>query len=244
MKSGLLVCLVSSLAATLVGCGSDGSPATDAAVADTGRRNDSNASNDPTAGDAATDAGIPGPGVDWRSADAAPDVATPDGMTDGKPDGMTDGKPDGSSDGGFNAMPDLAAIDTTPSTADANRVDSITPSADGGCTGWTTLQRISPAEAVALMAKIDPIVINVHIPYEGDIPGTDTSIPYNDVDAIDAYLHQDHCAEILLVCKSGGMSKSAGDQLTKRGYLRVRDLAGGMVAWEAAGYPLLKDGGT
>ena len=115
---------------------------------------------------------------------------------------------------------------------------------DGGCSGWTTLARISPAAALELIATVNPIVINVHVPSEGDIPGTDMSIPYDDVKAIDAYLHQDHCAEVLLVCKSGGMSKSAGDQLVKLGYLRVRDLAGGMMAWDAAGYPLLKDGGT
>lgn len=232
MKGGLIICLVSSLAATLVGCGSDGSPATDAAVADAGHRNDSNVSNDPKAGDTATEVGPPDARVDWRAADATPDIA----ITDAMADTMADGR--------FDATPDLATVDADLSSPDATRVDGVGLPADGGCTGWTTLQRISPAEAVALMAKIDPVVINVHVPYEGDIPGTDASIPYNDVDAIDAYLHQDHCAEILLVCKSGGMSKSAGDQLIKRGYLRVRDLAGGMVAWEASGYPLLKDGGT
>jgi rhodanese-related sulfurtransferase len=117
-------------------------------------------------------------------------------------------------------------------------------SSDGGCTGWTTLQRISPAEAADLIATANPIVINVHIPYAGDIPGTDTDIPYNNVQAIDAYLNGDHCADILLVCLSGSMSQTAGNDLIKLGYLRVRDLNGGMNAWVAAGYTLLKDGGT
>jgi rhodanese-related sulfurtransferase len=142
-----------------------------------------------------------------------------------------------SEDAADQGQPDAAELDASDDGA-------VALSGEGGCTGWTTLARLSPAEVVDLMAKTDPIVINVHIPYEGDIPGTDTSIPYDDVDALDAYLHQDHCAEILLVCKSGGMSKSAGDKLIKLGYLRVRDLAGGMVAWQASGYPLLKDGGT
>jgi rhodanese-related sulfurtransferase len=95
-----------------------------------------------------------------------------------------------------------------------------------------------------LIATTDPIVINVHIPYEGDIPGTDTSIPYTDVDAIEDYLKHDHCADVLLVCRSDHMSQIAGDELVKRGYLRVRDLKGGFTAWQNAGYPLLKDGGT
>ena len=69
-------------------------------------------------------------------------------------------------------------------------------------------------------------------------------IPYNDVAALDAYLNGDHCADIILVCLSGGMSQSAGDGLVKLGYLRVHDLNGGMTAWQSAGYPLLKDGGS
>jgi phage shock protein E len=162
--------------------------------------------------------------VDGAALEAAPADVPPDGSpADTKPDGTTDGP---------------VADGTTADTADA-----AASGGEAGCTGWSTLVRVSPAELADLMSKTDPIVINVHIPYEGDIPGTDTSIPYNDVAAIDAYLHGDHCAEVVLICKSGGMSKSAGDELVKRGYLRVRDLAGGFVAWQAAGYPLLKDGG-
>lgn len=111
------------------------------------------------------------------------------------------------------------------------------------CTGWTSLQRLSPTDAHDLLATLDPFVINVHVPYEGDIPGTDTEIPYSDVDAIENYAGHDHCAEVLLICKSGGMSQSAGNELVKRGYLRVRDLLGGMQAWEAAGYSLTHSGG-
>jgi rhodanese-related sulfurtransferase len=144
---------------------------------------------------------------------------------------------------------ETSAVDKpTAETSVADKPTAEVPTSDGlagdgGCTGWNSLKRLSPAEAADLIATSDPIVINVHIPYAGDIPGTDTSIPYNDVDAIEAYLHNDLCAEILLVCHSGGMSLSAGNELIKRGYLRVRDLNGGMVAWEAAGYALLKDGG-
>ena len=129
--------------------------------------------------------------------------------------------------------------------ADARSADgpSAETSSEAGCSGWTTLKRLSPAEVADLLATSDPIVINVHIPYAGDIPGTDTSIPYNNVDAIETYLKRDHCADVVLVCLSGGMSQSAGNELVKRGYLRVRDLNGGMQAWEAAGYALLKDGG-
>ena len=144
---------------------------------------------------------------------------------------------DGASDLAPPAM-DMNAMDTS---VDLPGRDTLS---DASCSGWSALKRLSPAEAADLLATSDPIVINVHIPYAGDIPGTDTSIPYNQVDAIETYLKHDPCADVLLVCLSGGMSQTAGNELVKRGYLRVRDLSGGMQAWQSAGYPLLKDGGT
>jgi len=134
---------------------------------------------------------------------------------------------------------DLLAVDKPGADESA-----IEPGTDAGCSGWTTLLRLSPAEVASLIATSNPIVINVHVPYAGDIPGTDTSIPYSNVDAIETYLNHDRCADVVLVCMSGGMSQSAGNELIKRGYLRVRDLNGGMQAWQSAGYPLVKDGGS
>ena len=159
---------------------------------------------------------------------------------------FSDIQPDG---GGTATEASVAEVESVDTPALDGGIDTAIDTAtsievDAGCNGWTTLKRLPPAELAALMTTSDPIVINVHVPYEGDIPGTDTSIPFNQVDAIEAYLHYDHCADVVLVCMSGSMSQSAGNELVKRGYLRVRDLAGGMGAWQAAGYPLLKDGGT
>lgn len=126
-----------------------------------------------------------------------------------------------------------------PGTVDAGADVSALVAQDAvSCTGWTSLQRLSPEQVQDLLTTIDPFVINVHVPFEGDIPQTDVEIPYYDVNAIEAFVGHDHCADILLVCKSGGMSQSAGNELVTRGYLRVRDLAGGMQAWQAAGHPL------
>jgi len=155
---------------------------------------------------------------------------------------VPDGRP---SDGtGDRSAADTELADVGAEVGAKDSGDAGMGGDQAACTGWTTLVRLLPAELSDLMTKIDPIIINVHIPYEGDIPGTDTSIPYNQVDDIETYLHKDHCADVVLVCKTGGMSKTAGDELVKRGYLRVRDLDGGMQAWQAAGYPLLKDGGS
>ena len=158
---------------------------------------------------------------------------------------FTESQTDGGGTSSEASVPEVESADALALDAALAASDTTTSAAvDTGCSGWTTLKRLPPAELADLMATSDPIVIDVHVPYGGDIPGTDTSIPYDQVDAIEAYLHDDHCADVVLVCMSGSMSQSAGNELVKRGYLRVRDLVGGMLAWQAAGYPLLKDGGT
>jgi rhodanese-related sulfurtransferase len=247
----------------LAGCKSSSSPAADAALAD------GPAAPDVSAGDANGDSAVATKNDDaalTNDATALPDEPVPrdTGGGDVAPDlRPADLRP--ADNGATVEAPaadrpaaDSAAAEAPPAerpgadtVADVSRSEATVPDGpqtdaggDAGCTGWTTLQRLSPAQASDLIAAANPIVINVHIPYAGDIPGTDVDIPYNNVDAIEAYLNYDHCADILLVCESGGMSQSAGNELIKRGYLRVRDIAGGMAAWVAAGYPLLKDGGA
>ncbi|GAB4496003.1 MAG: hypothetical protein Fur0016_33210 [Anaerolineales bacterium] len=42
---------------------------------------------------------------------------------------------------------------------------------------------VSPAELKAMLQNKDFIFVNVHIPFEGNIPGTDLSIPYDQIGA-------------------------------------------------------------
>lgn len=46
--------------------------------------------------------------------------------------------------------------------------------------------------------------------------------------------------EILLICRSGNRSGKAADRLAARGYTNVKNVEGGMLAWEANGYPAVK----
>ena len=142
-----------------------------------------------------------------------------------------DAATDGASDG---AMGDGAIGDGVSDGADA--VADVGP-CDGAPT-YATLQRLAPAPLEALIQAESPIIIDVHVPYAGKLPGTAADIPYTNVDAIETFLGHDHCADVVLTCLSGGMSLSAGDALVARGYLRVHDLLGGMTAWQAAGYPI------
>jgi phage shock protein E len=91
--------------------------------------------------------------------------------------------------------------------------------------------------AAMLRARAFPL-INVHIPYEGEIEGTDLFIPFDQVEANLGKLPSDRQARIVLYCRSGSMSTTAARALAKRGYTDVWNLDGGTLAWEQAGYPL------
>jgi len=105
--------------------------------------------------------------------------------------------------------------------------------------GVPTLGEISPQDLHAAL-QVQPkgfLLINVHTPYAGVVPGTDKSIPYTDVDGLAAYIgNLDQGA--VLTCLGGPMSTSAGDALVARGFRKISELKGGMNAWVAAGYSL------
>jgi rhodanese-related sulfurtransferase len=84
----------------------------------------------------------------------------------------------------------------------------------------------------------DYIVVNVHIPYEGEVEGTDTHVPYNEIDALTSALPE-KTAAIILYCRSGRMSEEASRALVDLGYTQVWDVPGGMNAWQLSGREVL-----
>ncbi len=103
-------------------------------------------------------------------------------------------------------------------------------------------QNIAPVELNTMLKDKDFVFINVHIPFEGNIAGTDLSIAYDQItDPFNlAQLPADKSAKIVLYCRSGRMSAIAAEALVKKGYTNIWDLAGGMVGWEQAGFNLEK----
>jgi phage shock protein E len=99
--------------------------------------------------------------------------------------------------------------------------------------------RIDPSQLSALIKNKDFYFVNTHIPYEGEIEGTDALIPYNETAQRLEEYPADKSAKIVLYCRSGRMSTITAEELVKAGYTDVWELDGGMVAWEKAGYNLI-----
>jgi phage shock protein E len=93
---------------------------------------------------------------------------------------------------------------------------------------------VGPDEFAERMADPEAVVVNVHVPYEGEIASTDLFVPFDEI-ASSPQLPSDRDQALVLYCRTGNMSADAAADLVDAGYTDVTDLEGGMVAWEAGG---------
>lgn len=96
---------------------------------------------------------------------------------------------------------------------------------------------VSPAEVHKVLGKVH--LVDVREPHElvgelGKIAGVE-AVPLARVEAAcDAWPRE---GELVLVCRSGRRSANAAMALAARGFRRVMNLEGGMLAWNDAGLP-------
>lgn len=100
---------------------------------------------------------------------------------------------------------------------------------------------VSPQDAVGLHER-GAVLLDVREPDEwvaGHAPGA-MHVPLAGVrDASARFADQ----EVLIVCRSGGRSAKAAETLAQAG-VKVRNVAGGMTSWAAAGLPVVRDDGA
>ena len=102
-----------------------------------------------------------------------------------------------------------------------------------------TYTDISPDELAGMLEQKDFLLVNTHIPYEGEIEQTDLFIPFDRAAELIDRLPADKAAKIVVYCRSDRMSRIAAEEWARAGYTNLYNLDGGFEAWEAAGYPLL-----
>ncbi|MBN8579222.1 MAG: rhodanese-like domain-containing protein [Anaerolineae bacterium] len=101
-------------------------------------------------------------------------------------------------------------------------------------------QDVTAKELDSMLKSKDFLFINVHIPFAGNIAGTDLSIAYDQIEQNLSQLPADKSTKIVLYCRSGRMSAIAAEELVSLGYANIWNLDGGMDAWVQSGYKLEK----
>jgi rhodanese-related sulfurtransferase len=105
--------------------------------------------------------------------------------------------------------------------------------------GWTVnkkaYENIYIDQFVKMMDQKDFILINVHIPYYGEIAQTDLLVPFNAIEQHRNDLPKDKNARIVVYCMMGPMGDIAAEKLANMGYAQVSNFQGGMMAWTQAG---------
>jgi len=99
--------------------------------------------------------------------------------------------------------------------------------------------QVTPETLAAMLDTKSFFFVNTHTPYEGELEQTDAFILFDQITLHLDQLPTDKSAPVVLYCRSGRMSAIAARDLVNAGYTNVWDLAGGMLAWEKAGYEMI-----
>ena len=97
---------------------------------------------------------------------------------------------------------------------------------------------VSAGELQTILENKDFFMVNVHTPWQGDIPQTDLQWSYDQIDQNLDQFPPDKDAKIIVYCLTYGMAKKATTTLLEQGFSNLWMLQGGTSAWQEAGFPL------
>jgi rhodanese-related sulfurtransferase len=118
--------------------------------------------------------------------------------------------------------------------------------------GWATQGAAAPAEPAHLVTPAEAqqtlehtpgvVVLDVRTPeeYQAGHLRNAVLMPVKTVEATAAAVLKDKSQPVLVYCHSGSRSAVAAKILKAKGYTAVSDMTGGIVAWSAAGLPVVK----
>jgi rhodanese-related sulfurtransferase len=109
------------------------------------------------------------------------------------------------------------------------------------CGGAAGFKNVSVQELYAA-SETERIVLDVREPFEfaaGHVPGS-VLIPLGQLSAQAGQLPKD--LPVYVICRSGNRSVTASNILIEMGFTDIRNVRGGILAWQAAGYPTLLGG--
>ena len=116
----------------------------------------------------------------------------------------------------------------------------------GGFLIWPLLRpnaaELSPAAATMMINRQDALVVDVRETSEwaGGHIANAKHIALGQIDKHLVEIEKFKQTPVILCCASGTRGQSARDKLTKAGFEKVFNLAGGIGAWSEAGLPLTK----
>lgn len=118
------------------------------------------------------------------------------------------------------------------------RNDAATPSTSSTATSRPAASvLVDPDEFARRVDDPKVVTINVHVPNEGDIAGTDLKIPFDQISR-STELPADLATPLAVYCRSGNMSATAVEDLRAKGYEHIVELRGGYDAWVQSGRTL------
>lgn len=115
---------------------------------------------------------------------------------------------------------------------------AVTNSSSTAAASDSAYTDMSPEAFRNVTADPATFTVDVHVPEQDHIPGTNAFIPYNRVAEYRHLLPEDKTAPIAVYCRTDTMSRQVVHILTNLGYENIYHLDGGTQAWREAGLPV------